>query len=131
MRRNRTNRWRRLRTLAATLLLATLAAVPSSGTALAQEPPDPSSPIVLVNADDEDLVERKSDGRFIARPVFDRELPIVYFGVGATATRASGSSPCTACAAASRSAATAGSTPSSTPSRTARPNSTPSAPTCS
>ncbi len=74
-------RGRRLRALGAALLLAALAAVPSSGTALAQEPPDPDSPIVLVNADDEDLVERKKDGRFIARPVFDREMPIVYFGV--------------------------------------------------
>ena len=75
-------RGRRLRALGAALLLAALAAVPSSGTALAQQPPpDPYSPIVLVNEDSEDLVERKDDGRFIARPVFDRELPIVYFGV--------------------------------------------------
>ncbi len=71
----------RLRALAAALLLAALAAVPSSGTALAQAPPEPNSPIVLVNADDEDLVDRKNDGRFIARPVFDREMPIVYYGV--------------------------------------------------
>ena len=79
MRRNITGRGRRLRTLAAALLLAALAAVPSSGgIALAQEPPEG---IVLVNADDEDLVERKDDGRFIARPVFDREIPILYFGV--------------------------------------------------
>ena len=75
------NRAKRLRALGAALLLAALAAVPSSGTTLAQEPPDPDSPIVLVNADDQDLVERKGDGRFIARPVFDREMPIVYFGV--------------------------------------------------
>ncbi|MCY4615260.1 MAG: hypothetical protein OXC71_02565, partial [Chloroflexi bacterium] len=74
-------RGKRLRALAAALLLAALAAVPSSGTALAQQPPDPYSPIVLINADDQDLVERKGDGRFIARPVFDREMPIVYFGV--------------------------------------------------
>ncbi|MCY4616846.1 MAG: hypothetical protein OXC71_10720, partial [Chloroflexi bacterium] len=73
--------WRRPRALAAALLLAALAAIPSSGTALAQQPPDPNSPIVLVNEDDEDLVERKKDGRFIARPVFDREIPILYYGV--------------------------------------------------
>ena len=80
--RTTSGRSRRLRALGAALLLAALAAVPSSGTALAQPPPpDPTSPIVLVNEDDEDLVERKKDGRFIARPVFDRELPIVYFGV--------------------------------------------------
>ena len=74
----RGRRWPRL---AAALLLAALVAVPSSGSALAQAPPDPYAPIVLVNADDEDLIERKKDGRFIARPVFDREMPIVYFGV--------------------------------------------------
>ena len=74
-------RGKRLRALGVALLLAALALVPASGTALAQEPPDPYSPIVLVNADDEDLVERKGDGRFIARPVFDREMPIVYYGV--------------------------------------------------
>ena len=71
-------RARRLRTLAAALLLAALAAIPSSGAALAQEPP---TGIVLVNEDDEDLVERKDDGRFIARPVFDREVPLLYYGV--------------------------------------------------
>ena len=78
MRRTTSSRARRLRALAAALLLAALAAVPSSGAALAQEPPEG---IVLVNADDEDLIERKDDGRFIARPVFDRRLAAVYFGV--------------------------------------------------
>ena len=80
MRRNTTGRGRRLRTLAAALLLGLLLAVPSSGAALAQEPPAGEG-IVLVNADDEDLVERKEDGRFIARPVFDQELPALYYGV--------------------------------------------------
>ncbi len=75
-----TNRTRRLKTLAAALLLAALAAVPSSGTALAQEPPEGEG-IILVNADDEDLIERKDDGRFIARPVFDQEIPALYYGV--------------------------------------------------
>ncbi len=79
--RTTSGRWRRLRTLAAALLLAALAAIPASGTALAQEPPDPNSPIVLVNADDDDLIDRKKDGRFIARPVFDREIPALYYGV--------------------------------------------------
>ena len=73
-------RWTRLQALGAALLLAALAAIPSSGTALAQAPPDPNSPIVLVNEGDEDLLERKGDGRFIARPVFDRRLAAVYFG---------------------------------------------------
>ena len=76
----KTNRTRRLRALGAALLLAALAAVPSS-TAHAQEPPDPDSPIVLVNEEDEDLIDRKDDGRFIARPVFDRELAALYYGV--------------------------------------------------
>ncbi len=75
-----TGRGRRLKTLAAALLLAALAAIPSSGAALAQEPPAGEG-IVLVNADDEDLIERKDDGRFIARPVFDQELPALYYGV--------------------------------------------------
>ena len=73
-------RARRLRTLAAALLLAALAAIPSSGTTLAQEPPVGDG-IVFVNENDEDLVERKDDGRFIARPVFDREVPLLYYGV--------------------------------------------------
>ncbi len=72
-------RARRLRTLAAALLLAALATIPSSGVALAQEPP--AEAIVLVNETAEDLVERKDDGRFIARPVFDREVPLLYYGV--------------------------------------------------
>ena len=78
--RTTSEKWR-LRRLAAALLLAALALVPSSGTALAQGPPDPYSPIVLVNEDDEDLIERKKDGRFIARLLFDRELPALYYGV--------------------------------------------------
>ena len=60
------------------LLLAVLAAIPWSGIVLAQNPP---AGIALVNEDDNDLVERKKDGRFIARPVFDRRLAAVYFGV--------------------------------------------------
>ncbi len=76
---NTGGRTRRLRTLAATLLLAALVAIPSSGTALAQEEP-PAAPVVLVNEDD-DFIERKKDGRFIARPIFDQELPALYYGV--------------------------------------------------
>ena len=45
-------------------------AVPSSGIAHAQAPPDG---IVLVNAD-RDFVERKKKGEFVARPVFDRQI---------------------------------------------------------
>ncbi len=78
--RTTSDRWRRLGTLAAALLLAALAAVPSSTTVLAQDPP-PDAGIAFVNEDDNDLVDRKKDGRFIARPVFDRRLAALYFGV--------------------------------------------------
>ena len=71
-------RTRRLLSLAVALLLAALLAVPSSGTALAQAPPDDG--IVLVNADRE-FVERKKDGEFVARPVFDREIDELYYGI--------------------------------------------------
>ena len=64
--------------LAAALLLAALLAIPSSGTVLAQAPP--SGGTKLVNAD-RDFVERKKGGEFIARPVFDREIEDLYYGV--------------------------------------------------
>ena len=69
---------RRLMPLAAALLLAALLAVPSSNTALAQAPP--GAAVTLVN-EDEDFVERKKDGRFIARPLFDRKPASLYYGV--------------------------------------------------
>ena len=71
-------RARRLIPLAAVLLLAALMAVPSSNAALAQAPP--GAEITLVN-EDEGFVERKKDGRFIARPVFDRKPASLYYGV--------------------------------------------------
>ena len=71
-------RARRLIPLAAALLLAALMAVPSSNAALAQAPP--GAEITLVN-EDEGFVERKKDGRFIARPVFDRKPVSLYYGV--------------------------------------------------
>ena len=58
--------------------MAALLAVPSSNTALAQAPPGEG--LTLVN-EDEDFVERKKDGRFIARPVFDRKPASLYYGV--------------------------------------------------
>ena len=69
---------RRLVPLAAAPLLAALMAVPSSDAALAQAPP--GAEITLVN-EDEGFVERKKDGRFIARPVFDRKPASLYYGV--------------------------------------------------
>ena len=77
---------RRLGLLAAKLLLAALLAVPASNSAQAQGPtgkgvtPLPGTELALVN-EEEDFVERKKDGRFIARPVFDRELDVLHYGV--------------------------------------------------
>ena len=68
---------RRLPGLAVALLLAALVAVPSSGIAHAQAPPDG---IVLVNAD-RDFVERKKKGEFVARPVFDRKIADLFYAV--------------------------------------------------
>ena len=61
---------RRFIPLASALLLAALVAIPSSGVARAQAPPDE---LTLVNAD-RDFVERKKGGEFVARPLFDREI---------------------------------------------------------
>ena len=68
---------RRLLPLAAALLLAALVAIPTSGVAQAQELHDQ---IVLVNADWE-FVERKKGGEFVARPVFDRKIAELFYGV--------------------------------------------------
>ena len=73
------SRARRLIPLAIALLLAALVATPASNIALAQSPPG-ESPIVLVNAD-RDFVERKEKGDFVARPIFDREIEILYYGI--------------------------------------------------
>ena len=77
---------RRLIPLAVALLLAALLAVPSSGTVLAQAPPDDgivpvsSTGLALVSAG-RDFVERKKKGEFIARPVFDRETEDIFYAV--------------------------------------------------
>ena len=62
----------------AALLLAALLAIPTSNLALAQTPP--SGELVLVNGD-RDLVERKKGGEFVARPLFDRRLADLYYGI--------------------------------------------------
>ena len=67
---------RRLAALAAALVLSTLLVFPAAGVAHAQTP---STEIVLVNADRP--VERKKDGRFVARPVFDRRLDGLFYGI--------------------------------------------------
>ena len=71
-------RARRLIPLAAALLLAALVSIPASNTALAQAPSGDG--IVLVNADRE-FVERKGDGEFVARPVFDRKISNLFYAV--------------------------------------------------
>ena len=69
---------RRLLPLLSALLLAALLAVPSSGTALAQTPP--GNELTLVNSG-RDFIERKKGGEFVARPVFDRKLASLFYGV--------------------------------------------------
>ncbi len=69
---------RRLCKLAATavaLATAVLLTVSALAPALAQD-----AGLTLVNSD-RDLVERKKDGRFIARPVFSRELDSLYYAI--------------------------------------------------
>ncbi|MDD9994287.1 MAG: hypothetical protein OXS35_00870 [Dehalococcoidia bacterium] len=68
---------RRLAPLAAALVLAALLVFPAAGVPHAQTPP---AEVVLVNAGD-GPVERKKDGRFVARPVFDRRLDGLFYGI--------------------------------------------------
>lgn len=63
-------------TLAA--MLTALLVISTGYGALAQTPPVDG--VTLVNRDD-GFVERKGDGLFIARPVFDRQLDTLYYGV--------------------------------------------------
>ena len=70
-----TDRTRRLITLTAALLLAALAAATATNTALAQ-----SGDLTLVNHD-RDFVERKKDGGFVARPVFNRQVSAIHYGI--------------------------------------------------
>ena len=71
----RASRWR---VLAGALLLAALLAIPSSTPALAQDPAGPG--LTLIN-DDRDPIERKQDGRFIARPLFNQAVDGLHYGV--------------------------------------------------
>ena len=76
--RTRFRSFRRLIPLASALLLAALLAIPASGIARAQTPP--GDQLTLVNADRE-FIERKGDGQFVARPVFDRKIASLFYGV--------------------------------------------------
>ncbi|MDE2861602.1 MAG: hypothetical protein OXL35_09030 [Chloroflexota bacterium] len=68
----------RLIPLAAALLLAALVSITPGSVALAQTPP--SGDITLVNAD-RDFIERKGDGQFVARPLFDRKIVNLFYAV--------------------------------------------------
>ncbi|MDE2844259.1 MAG: hypothetical protein OXN21_12885, partial [Chloroflexota bacterium] len=74
----RFRRARRLTLLTAALLLSAIAAVPMSGLALAQSPP--LDDISLVNRDRQ-LVERKKEGDFVARPIFSRQVSVLYYAI--------------------------------------------------
>ena len=72
--------------LAAPLLLVILAAIPLVGMSVGQAPledetvPGSSPGLALVNADRE-FVERKKEGEFIARPVYDRQIDALYYAI--------------------------------------------------
>ena len=76
----RSGRARRLTLLTAALLLAALAAMPASGAALAQSPPPGTDNLSLVNRDRQ-MVERKKDGEFVARPVFSRRIETLFYAL--------------------------------------------------
>ena len=57
-----------------------LCAVPASGLALAQSPPPETGDITLVNWDRQ-MVERKKDGDFVARPVFSRRTDVLFYSI--------------------------------------------------
>ena len=69
---------RRLTVMAAALFLAALAAIPMGGVTLAQSPPPDS--LSLVNRDRQ-MVERKKDGEFVARPVFSRKISVLHYAL--------------------------------------------------
>ena len=71
---------RRLLPLAAGLLLSAIVAIPASGPALAQSPPPDSDNLALVNWDRQ-MVERKKDGEFVARPVFSRQIEVLFYAL--------------------------------------------------
>ena len=79
---------RRLVPLAVALLLAALLTIPASGPALAQSPPPDSdnlapvssTGLALVNRDRQ-MVERKKDGEFVARPIFSRQIDVLFYAL--------------------------------------------------
>ena len=76
----RSGKARRLILLAVALLLTAIVAIPASGVALAQSPPPDGDAVTLVNRDRQ-LVERKKEGEFVARPVFSRRTDVLYYSI--------------------------------------------------
>ena len=76
----RSGRARRLALLAAALLLSAIVGIPASGLALAQDPPQDQDGLKLVNGDRQ-LVERKKEGDFVARPIFNRQVSVLYYAI--------------------------------------------------
>ena len=71
---------RRLALIAAVLLLSALLAIPASGVALAQSPPPDTDHVTLVNRDRQ-IVERKKEGDFVARPVLSRQTGVLFYAI--------------------------------------------------
>jgi len=71
---------RRAMMAAAALLSAAVVALPASGAALAQSPPQDQDDLQLVNRDRQ-MVERKKDGDFVARPMFSRQLSVLHYSI--------------------------------------------------
>ena len=76
----RSGKARRLILLAVALLITGLCAVPMSGVALAQSPPPDTDSITLVNRDRQ-MVERKKEGDFVARPVLSRRTDVLFYAI--------------------------------------------------
>ena len=61
-------------------LLVALTVIPAGGAALAQSPPPGGGDIRLVNFDRQ-MVERKKDGDFVARPIFSRKTDVLFYSI--------------------------------------------------
>ena len=121
-------RARRLTLLTAPLLLAALVAMPASGLALAQSPPPDTDNVTLVNRDRQ-MVERKKEGDFVARPILSRRTDVLFYAIRHPDTGRGSPAP-TGSKRARSSSPRAGRTPSSTPPWTSSPSFTPNSPTC-
>ena len=51
-----------------------------SGVALAQSPPPDTDDVTLVNRDRQ-MVERKKEGDFVARPIFSRQTDVLFYAI--------------------------------------------------